>query len=235
MRLVRLFFLSVSMALLGASARADVDASVVKLRAVDRDGTVNFGSAVVIGADTLATTCHVTREAVRLEVLQGERRWAAETQAGSLDHDVCIIGVRGLDLPAAPLRASTDLRLGERVTAAGFQGGGDRLVVGTGSVEGLYPHDGAQVIRTSAPFDFGSSGGGLFDEAGNLVGLLAFKSRNNAALRFALPLEWTRPDSPVAARFAGIAPGSPVPAFWARPKASQPAYLGVASREAAQR
>lgn len=233
MRLAR-FFLSVSIALLGCPALADVGASIVKLRAVDRDGTVNFGSAVVIGADTLATTCHVTREAVSVEVVHGERRWVAESQSGSLDNDACLVGVRGLDLPAVLQRPSADLRVGEKVTAAGFQDGGERLVSGTGSVEGLYPHDGARVIRTSAPFDFGSSGGGLFDEAGNLVGLLAFKSRNKPELRFALPVEWLQPDGPIAARIAPIAPGSAQQAFWARPKARQPAYLGAAVREARQ-
>src|SRR2546429_5888717 len=51
---------------------------------------------------------------------------------------------------------------------------------------GLYAYDGAHVIRTTAPFDFGSSGGALFDAAGRLVGLLAFKARDEN-LRYAVP------------------------------------------------
>jgi S1-C subfamily serine protease len=130
------------------------------------------------------------------------------------------------------MRRSEDLRPGEIVIAIGFQGGEHR-VENRGTVAALYPYDDGYVIRTTASFDFGSSGGGLFDQAGNLVGILAFKARTGENLRFALPTEWLSPASKVAGTFIDVVPTSMGAAFWERPQNDRPAFLGVAKREAA--
>ena len=123
---------------------------------------------------------------------------------------------------------------GEIVTAIGFQGG-ERAVENRGSVAALYAYDDGQVIRTSAQFDFGSSGGGLFDQAGNLVGILAFKARAGDNLRFVLPTEWLSPASKVASAFVRVIPTSKGAAFWEGSPNDRPAFLGVAKSEAARK
>ncbi len=168
------------------------------------------------------------------EISQGSARWLADSQAGSAGHDLCVLAVNGLKLPAVRMRPAQDLMWDERVVAAGFEHGGTALVTAIGTVKSLYRYDEGMVIRTSAAFDFGSSGGGLFDEAGNLVGLLAFKARTGTDLRFALPSEWLVPGSAVAAKFEPIDPGSPASAFRERSATNQPAFLGVALREAGE-
>src|SRR5437016_165622 len=205
--------------------------SLVKIRAIAADGSRSFGSGVVIAAELLATACHVTREAKVIEVEHGAQRWVATVESGSLTHDLCLISVPHLNLPAVAIRASEALQLGERVVAAGFPGGGD-LAVRDGVVEGLYRYDGGNVIRTSATFDTGSSGGGLFDEEGVLVGVLAFKARSGAKLHFALPADWTLPGSMVASLLRPGAASGERSAFWERPRTSQPAFLGHAMLEA---
>ena len=207
------------------------EASVVKIRAVASDGEVKFGSAVVVAPGHLATACHVTRQATTIEISQGSERWLASTQAGSVVHDLCMLTVEDLKLPAVRMRRAQDLTQGERVVAAGFEHGGAALVTAIGTVKNLYRYDEGMVIRTSAAFDFGSSGGGLFDEAGNLVGLLAFKARTGTDLRFALPSEWLAPGSAVVAKFEPIDPASTASAFWERTATNRPAFLGVALRE----
>ncbi len=216
----------------GATLAGVPDASVVKLRAVSADGEAKWGSAVVVAPGRLATTCHVTRRAATIEVARGGDRWIARAQAGSTIHDLCLLTVDGLDLPAVRTRAASDLAPGERVTAAGFEHGRDALATATGTVKGLYRYDGGMVVRTSAAFDFGSSGGGLFDEEGNLVGLLAFKARTGTDLRFALPAEWIGADSIVGASFEPIDAAASALAFWERPAPNRPAFLGAALREA---
>ncbi len=208
------------------------EASVVKIRAVASDGKVSFGSAVVVAPETVATACHVTRYATKIEISQGSARWLADSQAGSAVHDLCVLTVKDLNLPAVHVRRAQDLKQNEHVFAAGFEHGGAVLVTAMGTVKSLYRYDGGMVIRTSASFDFGSSGGGLFDEAGNLVGVLAFKARTGTDLRFALPSEWLVSGSAVAANFEPIDPASAVSAFWERPAPNRPAFLGVALREA---
>ena len=217
--------------LAAASPLADARSSVVRLRAVQADGTASFGSAVVVGPEQLATACHVTRAARSIEVFHGTQRWVVQRQAGSVEHDLCVLSVTGLNLPPVRTRASTALQPHEPVVAIGHPGGGE-LVVNEGRVEGLYDYDGARVIRTSAAFDFGASGGGLFDQAGNLVGLLAFKSKRGERLGFALPLDWLANGARVAARLAPVDATPTSVAFWERDKAEQPAFLHAAIVEA---
>ena len=217
----------------GLARADDFAASVVRVRAIGADGSVRLGSGVVIGAERVATACHVTRHATSMDITYGKERWVAQTQVGSLNHDLCVITVPAAQLPTARIRRSEDLRPGEPVIAAGFQGGGADLVVSRGTVAALYQYDGGQVIRTTAAFDFGSSGGGLFDAAGNLVGILSFKGRSGENLRFALPPEWLSTDGTVSRAFARIEPTLARSAFWERPGGDRPAFLGVAMREAA--
>ncbi|MGH8728914.1 MAG: S1 family peptidase [Burkholderiales bacterium] len=197
------------------------------------EGGVTFGSAVVIGVDTLATACHVTRDAASIEVSHGHERWIAEAQVGSLTNDLCLLTVRGTQLPVVRLRPSTDLRLGEHVVAAGFPRG-RAMVANEGVIEGLYPHDEGRVIRTSAAFDFGASGGGLFDDAGNLIGFLSFKGQTGRSLYFALPSEWAQPGNLVAAKLLPIQNISDPRAFWELAKDCRPSFLGTALIEAAR-
>jgi len=216
----------------GPLTARDFADSVVKIRAIAADGSQSFGSGVVIATNLLATACHVTREARSVEVAHGAERWVATVESGSATHDLCLISVGNLDLPAVAIRRSESLQLGERVIAAGFPGGGD-LAVRDGVVEGLYPYDDGNVIRTSATFDTGSSGGGLFDEEGALIGVLAFKARSGANLHFALPADWALPGSMVSSLLGPVAVSMQRSAFWEQPRASQPRFLGHAMLEAA--
>ncbi|MGZ5477421.1 MAG: S1 family peptidase [Thermoanaerobaculia bacterium] len=204
--------------------------SVVQVRAVSSDGTVKVGSGVVAAAGQVATACHVTRGASRIEIIHGNERRVADAQIGSQHHDLCVLSAPGIDVYVARVRRSEDLRPGEIVIAVGFQGGKE-LVIHRGRVVALYPYDGGNVIRTTASFDFGSSGGALFDDTGNLVGLLSFKARAGEYLRFALPSEWMMAASNVARTFRPIQPTSMDCAFWERSTADRPAFLGVALQD----
>jgi len=46
------------------------------------------------------------------------------------------------------------------------------------------------LIQTTAAISFGSSGGGLFDREGRLVGITTFGLRGGQSLNFELPVEW---------------------------------------------
>jgi serine protease Do len=233
-RLVSLMWLVAAVASISAGPlRAhDFADSVIKIRAVAADGSQSFGSGVVIADDLVATACHVTREAKTIEVAHEDKRWVATVESGSPAHDLCLISVSNLRLPAAAIRASESLRPGERVVAAGFPRGGG-LTVHNGAVEGLYRYEGGYVIRTSATFEAGASGGGLFDEEGALVGVLAFKARSGAKLHFALPADWALPGTMVSSLLGPIAISSDRSAFWEQPRGSQPPFLGHAMLEAA--
>jgi serine protease Do len=44
-------------------------------------------------------------------------------------------------------------------------------------------------VQTTAPISPGSSGGGLFDQSGNLVGITSFTLRDSQGLNFAIAVE----------------------------------------------
>ena len=216
----------------GLAAAHDLAASVVRIRALAADGSVNVGSGVVTGRGAVATACHVTRGATTIEIDRDGSRTIADAQFGSPHHDLCVLSAPAIDVAAVAVRASQDLRPGETVVAIGHPNG-KGAVASEGRIAALYAYDGGPVVRTSAAFDFGASGGGLFDAAGNLVGILAFKARSGENLRFALPTEWLASASKVAGAFVRITPASQDATFWERSPDERPAFLGVAKREAA--
>jgi serine protease Do len=210
----------------------DFAASVVRVRALSGDGTPKLGSGVVIGRGEVATACHVTRGAARIEVVKGALRRDVERQTGSAHHDVCVLHLGALHIAPAIARPSRSLLPREAVVAIGFEGG-DEAVAMHGEVAGLYAYEGANVVRTDARFDFGSSGGALLDADGRLVGILAFRGRAGERLRFVLPSEWLAPDAPIPSLPMKTGAGSDMPAFWERSSHERPAFLGVALQEAA--
>jgi hypothetical protein len=61
-------------------------------------------------------------------------------------------------------------------------------------VSGLRGEEGNPVLQTTAPISPGSSGGGLFDDRGQLLGITSFgvvnRQRTSQNLNFAVPAEW---------------------------------------------
>jgi tetratricopeptide (TPR) repeat protein len=64
------------------------------------------------------------------------------------------------------------------------------LTFSEGVISALRETEGVRMIQTSAPISPGSSGGGLFDAHGNLVGITSFQLREGQSLNFAIPGEW---------------------------------------------
>lgn len=61
--------------------------------------------------------------------------------------------------------------------------------LGDGLISGLRSTKLGRYVQTSAPISPGSSGGGLFDEAGNLLGIRTFMLKESQALNFAIAAE----------------------------------------------
>ena len=216
---------------LGAASAQDFASGVLRVRTVAADGTTKLGSGVLIAPGQVATACHVTRGAVLIELLWERQLWTVVDQIGSARHDLCLLRSPDIDLEPVTMRPSHELEPGEPVVASGFEGG-DHARVMHGTVAALYKFDGGNVIRTDAKFDFGSSGGALFDRTGKLVGILAFKARAGGQLRFAVPTEWIAPGSAVHSRFRAVNRDTAEIAFWEQAHGERPAFLGVALRDA---
>jgi len=90
------------------------------------------------------------------------------------------------------------------------------------------------VIRSSAAFTGGASGGGLFDEEGRLVGILSFRLPARTAYFFSMPVEWFSDQMLDLSLYQPVAPLGEARSFWERPPPEQPFFMRATSLEAAQ-
>lgn len=170
----------------------EVSASVVVVEAYDARGTqIGQGSGVIIAPGEVATNCHVLKNADRLQVRHGPVRYPARVRLSDADRDLCQITAAELTARPAAIGATKALHVGSRVYAVGAPQGLE-LTLSEGIVSGLREVPGGRFIQTTAPISPGSSGGGLFDENGALVGLTTFYVSEGQNLNFALPVEWLR-------------------------------------------
>ena len=195
---------------------------VVEARGVG--GAARRGSAVAIGRDMLLTNCHVTRGATHIIVARDGYTWPASVRTGNGELDLCILTAPMGGARVARFRDAASLGVGEQVYAAGYPIG-QEISVRPGLVRALHRHENSNVIQVSAPFDFGASGGGLFDRHGNLVGVLTFKMLGGDDYYFAVPTEW------ISRVLAEAARKDDAPAFWERSPAALPPFLSKISLE----
>jgi S1-C subfamily serine protease len=151
---------------------------------------VGFGSAVAVTPDVLITACHVLRGASTITLLRAGRRGSATPLAGDLATDRCFL--RALDVAFTPVpgvREFDSLEIGERVYSLGYPAGLD-ITLGEGIVSAKRAwRSGVSVVQTTAQISPGSSGGGLFDARGNLVGVPSFLLRLLPGHAFAIAAE----------------------------------------------
>jgi S1-C subfamily serine protease len=134
------------------------------------------GSAVAIADHLLLTNCHVVQHRPVIVLLQDHVTYRAKLVASDAPNDRCVLESEGAALvPIAGVRAFADIAVGERVFAIGAPRALERTLT-EGLVSGLRAAKGRNLIQTSAPLSPGSSGGGLFDERGNLLGITTLAS-----------------------------------------------------------
>lgn len=212
------------------STSLPVDA-VFRIRAVEPSGIMIDGSAVLVAARKLITTCHVTRSARSIEVIRDGRVWPAQPLFTDIEHDLCMLFVPDLvgAIPADFAPAEPP-KLGDPVFAVGYPGGGE-VTISSGQIKGLYNFDEGQLVQVSAPFDHGQSGGAIFSREGKLIGIAAFKAVLGGDFHFALPLSWI--DNEILYSETGnTRKANGAMAFWERPRREQPLPLQAASLEA---
>jgi tetratricopeptide (TPR) repeat protein len=166
--------------------------SVFVVEVLDENGSlVATGSAVAVAPDQVVTNKHVIEAGVAFRIKQGSKTWPAAVAYVDPDHDLGRLAAEGLKAPAVPVRFSPVLTVGEHVYSIGAPEGLE-LTISEGLISGLREFEQVRLIQTSAAISHGSSGGGLFDAQGQLVGITTFFLKDGQNLNFALPGEWVR-------------------------------------------
>ncbi|NIM98568.1 MAG: hypothetical protein GTO24_10955, partial [candidate division Zixibacteria bacterium] len=147
------------------------------------------GSAVAVSTRHLLTNCHLLENRPYIVVIQGEKVVPAELVGRNECCDRCVLMVEKSFLtPVKGIRKFDDLVVGEKVYTVGAPIGLERTL-GEGIISGLRKFEGEKLIQTSAPISSGSSGGGLFDTRGNLIGITTFLLDEAQSLNFAIAAE----------------------------------------------
>jgi predicted RNA-binding protein YlqC (UPF0109 family) len=97
--------------------------------------------------------------------------------------------VENLGVPPVQMRKYPSLSVGERVYAIGAPEGFD-LTLSEGLISGLRRLGNTNVIQTTAPISHGSSGGGLFDSEGRLIGITTYFMQEGQSLNFAIAADF---------------------------------------------
>jgi len=164
--------------------------SVFVVESLDAAGSVvGKGSAVAVAPGEVVTNRHVIENGLSFRLRRGNQTWPATISHIDPDHDLCQLEAQGLTAAPVPVRPSATLAVGERVYAIGSPEGLE-LTLSEGLISGLREDENARLIQTSAAISPGSSGGGLFDSQGRLVGITTFYLKEGQNLNFALPGEW---------------------------------------------
>ena len=179
--------------------------STVVLENIDAKGKAqSMGSGVVLPDGDVVTNCHVVKGFSRLKVRIADKEHPATLRYSDWDRDVCSLSVAGLSAPAVVIGSTKTLKVGAKVYAIGAPKGLE-LTLSDGIVSSLRPVDGGHYIQTTAAISPGSSGGGLFDENGALVGLTTFYLAEGQNLNFAVPVEWVKDLAQRSTKAAAVA------------------------------
>ena len=200
----------------GATAMSDAEVyaanvnSVVSINVTGTAGTNFFGQAVqtassgsgfVLTSDGyIVTNYHVVENAdtVMVTMYNGDE-FEAKYIGGDEDYDIAVIKVSAQDLQAVTLGDSDNLNVGDHVLAIGNPLGELTFSMSGGmvsSVNRAINVDGTpfNMIQTDASINSGNSGGPLFNQFGEVVGIVSAKYSSTSSgtsvegLGFAIPM-----------------------------------------------
>ena len=198
--------------------------SIVQISVELENGNVGTGTGVVISNEYVVTNCHVLANGKGANVAKYGDGYKPIALKADWKHDLCALKFDGIPFKPVPMRDSASLELEEDVFSIGYPNGNNVPQPSYGSIKAKYPHDGSLIIRSDAAFALGSSGGALFDQKFNLIGITSFKSPGPQGFFYSLPVEWIKQLINSKELLTLNTDESP---FWALPHQQQPYFMQV--------
>lgn len=158
--------------------------------------TEGAGSGVIISSDGyIATNNHVIEGASKIIVrLTDGKEYEAKLIGTDAQTDIAVIKLEGVTLEAVKIGDSSQLSVGDTAIAIGNPLGELGGTVTNGIISALdreivLDNQTMTLLQTNAAINPGNSGGGLFNDQGELIGLVVAKSAgsNVEGLGFAIP------------------------------------------------
>lgn len=172
----------------------------IEVRAGTSTKPVAGGSGIVLSNGTVVTNCHVLEKGDTYAISLRDQRLDAKLLSGNVDLDLCLLQHEPMQgLKPVKLGYIALLKTGERVFAVGSPLGLENSI-SEGIVSSIRKVDDVELIQTTAAISPGSSGGGLFNDHAELIGITTFQFRGQN-LNFAVPSDYI-----ARVRMAGLVP-----------------------------
>lgn len=187
-------------------------------------GSNGRGSGVVVSPEYVATNCHVIANSNGANIAKFRDGYQPIGLKANWKRDVCLLKFDPLPFKPVSMRDSKTLQYEEEVFSLSFPAAAPVPQISYGNIKGIYPFEGSSIVRSNAAFLMGSSGGALFDQHFNLIGLTTFKSPGHQAFYYSLPVEWIKElmDAPEMVSMKT----NDIP-FWAVPLEQRPYFMQV--------
>jgi hypothetical protein len=148
------------------------------------------GTGFVAGPDgRIVTNFHVIRGATQVTIVTSDHTEFAAVEVMALDEarDLAVLRIHAPGLKALPLGDSGAVRPGEHVVAIGNPLGlGD--TVSDGLLSAVRQDSRLSLLQISAPISPGSSGGPVFNDRGQVIGVSTLVLNGGQNLNFAIPI-----------------------------------------------
>ena len=155
----------------------------------DGNSTVSLGSGFFIqGGSALVTNFHVIEGAKVVYVKTGDGRvFSTDTVYGyDMKQDLAVLKVSPGSARTVLLGDSDKVVIGTSITVIGNPEGLEKSVT-NGLISGVRTIEGQQLFQISAPISHGSSGGPVFDDKGQVIGIIVASLSDGQNLNFAIP------------------------------------------------
>jgi len=191
--------------------------AVVFLRVTAKSGERRVGTGFVVRqTGEILTNLHLVEDAKTVTVKLKNEDVYDEVVLLESDprRDIALIKVRAWNLPVVRLGNSDPVQVGERVVAIGNPRGLEQTVT-DGLISAIRDTGkGYKLFQMSVPISTGSSGGPLFNMAGEAIGITAAYLEGGQNLNFAIPINYglalLQGSTPPGTGSLPVPPGGPI-------------------------
>lgn len=201
-----------------------INESIVHVSVDLGNGNTGTGTGVVVSEEYVATNCHILANAYGANIAKYGDGYPPIAMKADWKHDLCLLKFEKLPFKPVPMRDSATLLNEEEVFTVGYPSGNSVPQPSYGTIKATYPLDNSLIIRSNAAFALGSSGGAMFDQQFNLIGITSFKNPGPNSFFYSMPVEWIKQlfDAPDL-----ISLKTNEQPFWALPNAQHPFFMKV--------
>lgn len=158
--------------------------SVVTVFTQNSEGKVTGqGSGVSVLNGLVVTNCHVLKGARYILLSNGDKIAAATIWGGLPEEDICLLQPITVQFPSARIGDPAVVSVGDEIFTIGSPVS-QELTMSVGIISQIRAN--GKLLQTNAAMSVGSSGGGMFNSAGELIGITTYVMDNAQNINFSI-------------------------------------------------